>query len=45
MWSKRVEKVPTPAVAERSSTMRSPISDSGIVALSTSQPFQPGRSS
>src|SRR5918993_1646583 len=45
MWSNRVEKVPTPAVTERSSTMRPPISDSGIVALITSQPVQPGRPS
>src|SRR5918997_4471513 len=43
MWSNRVEKVPTPAVTERSSTMRPPISDSGMVALITSQPVQPGR--
>ena len=36
-------KEPTPAVAERTSMMRSPISDSGILARTTSQPSQPSR--
>jgi hypothetical protein len=35
----------TPAVAERSSTIRSPISACGIIASTTSQPGQPGRAS
>ena len=33
----------TPAVAERTSTIRSPISDSGICTRTTSQPSQPSR--
>jgi len=34
---------PAPDVAERISMMRSPISVSGIIALTTSQPAQPSR--
>jgi hypothetical protein len=33
--------VPAPAVAERTSTIKSPISASGIFARTTSQPSQP----
>ena len=43
MWSNLKVKEPTPAVAERTSMMRSPISDSGILARTTSQPSQPSR--
>ena len=38
IWS-----APAPAVAERSSTINSPISDSGIIARTQSQPCQPSR--
>ena len=43
MWSNLKVKVPAPAVAERISTIRSPISASGILARTTSQPSQPSR--
>ena len=45
MWSNLNLKLPTPAVAERTSMMRSPISDSGSCARTTSQPDQPSRAS
>ena len=41
----QVAIVETPAVAERSSMMRSVISASGSSASTTSQPLQPGRAS
>ncbi len=43
MWSKLRVKLPAPAVAERSSTIRSPISASGNIARTVSQPGQPSR--
>src|SRR5579885_29522 len=43
MWSNLKVKEPTPAVAERTSMMRSPISASAIWARTTSQPGQPSR--
>src|SRR5580693_1203455 len=43
MWSNLKVNVPAPAVAERISTMRSPISASGILARTISQPSQPSR--
>ena len=43
--SNRVSKVATPAVTERNSTMRSPISACGMVASTTSQPGHCGRAS
>ena len=44
-WSNLASKPPAPAVAERNSTIRSPISASGISALRTSQPSHPSRAS
>ena len=44
VWSNLKVKVPAPAVAERTSTMRSPnCRASGIMARTTSQPSQPAR--
>src|SRR3977135_2182680 len=43
MWSNFDVNVPTPAVAERISMIRSPLSVSGIIAFTESQPAQPSR--